>query len=160
MPTPRTGRPVGRPPRPLEEKLRLGNPGGRALPPSSTSTLTRLASGDSPKPPRGLGPAGSAVWLKVWSAGASWLHPDADFVLVELLAKGADEHEVLADWLTGEADRHWYEYNGRRYPHPVVKQLRDLEAQLTAWLSMLGFSPSDRVRLGVWLVRTEGEFEA
>jgi len=55
------------------------------------------------------------------------------------------KHEVLAYWLTGEAGRHWYEHNGRRYPHSVVKQLRDLEAQLTAWLSML---------------RTDWEFEA
>jgi hypothetical protein len=41
----------------------------------------------------------------------------------------------------------------------LVKQKTELNAQITAWLSLLGFTPSDRARLGLAEIRVANELD-
>jgi phage terminase small subunit len=43
--------------------------------------------------------------------------------------------------------------------HPAVKQVDQLDAQNTAWMSLLGFTPSDRARLGLAEIRVANELD-
>jgi len=43
--------------------------------------------------------------------------------------------------------------------HPMVNQLKELRVQMTTWLSAIGFSPSDRARLGLAEVRVRDELD-
>lgn len=149
-----TGRPKGRPSKPTEVKRALGNPGHRPLP-------------DVQKPGQGLAPVtsvpaapslgmdGQALWDRLWSAGEKWLSPDGDYALMELLCRATDESEFLRRSLSlGEVPRHYVLPNGSFVSHPYVTQLKELRLQMTAWLAALGFSPTDRARLGLAEVRT------
>jgi hypothetical protein len=52
----------------------------------------------------------------------------------------------------------WYEMpNGVLANHPAFTQANILHTQQTAWLVSLGFSPSDRARLGLTQVRVWDE---
>lgn len=148
-----TGRPRGRPAKPTEVHRALGNPSRLSLP-------------DAPGPGDGLpgvdgvpelpvlGERGSELWVELWSAGESWLSPTVDRHVIEMLCQAADEAEDLRQKLTtGEVDRFYVIANGQHVTHPYVTQLKDLRVQMTAWLSALGFSPTDRARLGVGEVR-------
>jgi P27 family predicted phage terminase small subunit len=149
-----TGRPNGRPPKPLEVKRNLGNPGKRELPqvpkPSSNKRLEAVSS--IPKPPRDLGKKGKLMWTTVWEAGQQTKHiaPLHDAQLILMLCYAVDEAEFLRTELaSGNVDRVYLMSNGAYAPHPYVKELANLRTQITAWLSMLGFSPTDRSRLGI-----------
>ena len=149
-----TGRPNGRPPKPTEVKRALGNPGKRPLPTPNRpgSGLTPVT--DTPTPPT-LGPDGLELWIRLWTAGKSWLSPDGDYAVMELLCRATDESEFLRRSLAlGEVPRHYVLPNGSFVSHPYVTQLKELRSQMTAWLSSLGFSPTDRARLGLAEVKT------
>jgi P27 family predicted phage terminase small subunit len=148
-----TGRPRGRPAKPTEVHRALGNPSRLSLP-------------DAPGPGDGLpgvdgvpelpvlGERGSELWVELWTAGESWLSPTVDRPLIEMLCQAVDEAEELRVKLTtGEVDRFYVVANGQQVTHPYVNQLKDLRVQITAWLAALGFSPTDRARLGVGEVR-------
>lgn len=149
-----TGRPNGRPPKPTEVKRALGNPGHRPLPSPAKpgEGLTPVTS--IPAMPS-LGLDGSVLWERLWKAGIKWLSPDGDYAVMELLCRATDESEFLRRALSlGEVPRHYVLPNGSFVSHPYVTQLKELRAQMTAWLSALGFSPTDRARLGLAEVRT------
>jgi len=64
---------VGRPPKPVEQKRRIGNPGGRKLPtltvvPMPTVDDVRIPDPHRPlmKKPDGSPGAGGQLWLLVW----------------------------------------------------------------------------------------------
>jgi P27 family predicted phage terminase small subunit len=148
-----TGRPRGRPAKPVEVHRALGNPSRLNLP-------------DAPGPGEGLpgvdgvpvapvlGDKGLELWTELWTAGRTWLSPTVDRVLIEMVCQAADEAEMLRVALaSGEVDRFYVVSNGQQVTHPYVNQLKELRVQITAWLSALGFSPSDRVRLGLGEVR-------
>jgi P27 family predicted phage terminase small subunit len=149
-----TGRPNGRPPKPVEVKRNLGNPGKRELPPVPTpdSNKRLKAVSNIPKPPRDLGKKGKLMWNTVWEAGQQTGHiaPLHDAQLILMLCQAVDEAEFLRNELvSGNVDRVYLMSNGAYAPHPYVKDLANLRTQITAWLSMLGFSPTDRSRLGI-----------
>jgi P27 family predicted phage terminase small subunit len=155
-----TGRPTGRPAKPVERKRATGNPGGRALPDAPMPGEGLPSSGAAPVAPAGLADHGRALWADVWQAGRSWLSPEADRPLVESLCHAADEAEGLRAALAdGSTPRYYEMLNGAIVTHPAVTQLRDLRVQRTAWLSMLGFSPADRSRLGLAEVRVRDELD-
>jgi hypothetical protein len=130
------GRPVGRPPKPLEEKLRTGNPGRRPLPDRATLTALPAAAGP-PEPARPLGQAGRALWNRVWGAGATWLAELVDAEQVLILCEQADERAALRVKVLRDGE--WRERAA----------LRALDAQIMDGLAVLGFNPVDRARLGV-----------
>lgn len=149
-----TGRPNGRPPKPTEVKRNLGNPGKRELPdvpqPSSNKRLKAVSS--IPKAPRELGKKGKLMWTTIWEAGEQTKHiaPLHDAQLILMLCHTVDEADFLRTELaSGNVERVYLMSNGAYAPHPYVKELANLRTQITAWLSMLGFSPTDRARMGI-----------
>ncbi len=129
---------------------RTGKPTGRTKKPTSSPRFGAATSFAALPPPEGLSSYGVDVWNRVWSAGQHYLSPTQDRLLVEKLCKKLDLIRDLEEWLSVEVEHRWYTTsNGQTVTHPAVKQIEQADAQATAWLSMLGFSPSDRARLGI-----------
>lgn len=148
-----TGRPNGRPPKPVEQKRLLGNPGHRHLPDAPAPGQGLPGVSDIPAVPV-LGVDGTELWIEIWESGKSWLSPKADRAIVRLLCQAYDEHEQIRRALAiGEVPRHYVLPNGSYVSHPYVTQMTSLRSQMTAWYSALGFSPADRARLGLGEVR-------
>ena len=138
--------PRGRPPKPIELKRLTGNPGKRALPDQKELVLLPSAY-DIPEPQRPLMPAGREMWDRVWGMGQTWLSPNTDLEILLMTCELMDERwnlraRVMRDQRPEER-----------------KQLRDLDKQLVANLSLLGFTPTDRSRLGVAEVKRVSKLE-
>ena len=154
-----TGRPSGRPPKPTEVKRLLGNPGHRPIPDKPMPGEGLQGAKDIPEPPA-LGLDGTVLWNQLWSAGKQWLSPDADYQILTLLCQAQDEAEEIRRAIAiGEVPRFYKLPNGSFVSHPLVIQLKELRAQSTGWLASLGFSPSDRARLGLAEVRHSDAFD-
>jgi P27 family predicted phage terminase small subunit len=96
------------------------------------------------------------LWERVWGAGRQWLSPDADYPLISMLCQAQDEAEDIRRLLaSGEEERFYVVGNGQKVTSPLVSQLKDLRVQITAWLAALGYSPTDRSRLGLGEVRQQ-----
>jgi hypothetical protein len=135
----------GRPPKPIEQKRLAGNPGKRPLP---NGTLALLPSQyDSPEPHRPLGAPGKELWDRVWDMGNSWISPNSDLEILLITCELIDERWNLRATVMRD---------GRPEDR---KALRDLDRQLIANLSLLGFSPTDRSRLGVAEVKARSKLE-
>jgi hypothetical protein len=128
----------GRPPKPVEEKRRLGNPGKRALPTSGALAIVE--------------PIGKTMadWSaldafdQVMSDGVNWL-ARTDAPTLALLREMLEERQVLrAAVLAGAGDR---------------RQLRELDKQIAERLSALGFDPAARSRLGLAEVKRVSKLE-
>lgn len=137
------------PPKPVEIKRRTGNPGKRPLPVTPTAIVA--ASTSVPAPPDGVGEVGRAAWSRAWQVGSAWLAP-SDALMVEQAAQLVDD---IAGWQAAiEAEGATYVTDsGMVRAHPAVGQINVLRRELRATLSLLGFSPSDRARLGLTEVR-------
>lgn len=140
--------PMGRPPKPIEQKRLLGNPGKRKLPQEGSLVLLPSMY-EVPEPPRPLvTQAAKELWERTWTMGQTWLSPQTDIELLLMTCEMVDERwnlriKVLQDNRPEER-----------------KGLRDLERQLVANLSLLGFTPTDRSRLGVAEVKRVSKLEA
>lgn len=140
--------PMGRPPKPIEQKRLLGNPGKRPLPQEGSLVLLPSMY-EVPEPPRPLvTQAAKDLWERTWTMGQTWLSPQTDIELLLMTCEMVDERwnlriKVLQDNRPEER-----------------KGLRDLERQLVANLSLLGFTPTDRSRLGVAEVKKISKLEA
>jgi len=139
---------MGRPPKPIEQKRALGNPGRRPLP--TEGSLVLLPSMyEIPEPPRPIvTEAAKALWNRTWTMGQTWLSPQTDIELLLMTCEMVDERwnlriKVLQDNRPEER-----------------KGLRDLEKQLISNLSLLGFTPTDRSRLGLAEVKKVSKLEA
>lgn len=136
---------TGRPPKPLEQKMKLGNPGKRALPEPKIQLLPSLY--EVPTPSRPLSKYGMELWDRIWSAGSVWLNAETDFELFMITCEMVDEYinlrtRVIRDNRMDER-----------------KALRVLEKNITANLSLLGFSPTDRSRLGLQTMKAQSRLE-
>ena len=73
--------PAGRPPKPIEQKRLLGNPGKRPLPDESSVIL--MAQADiPPEPTRPLLKYGQELWDRIWSMGATWVSDKTDLEIL------------------------------------------------------------------------------
>lgn len=136
----------GRPPKPIEQKRLTGNPGKRALP-SRDSVVLLPSAYEIPEPHRPLQKPGLELWESIWGMAQTWLSPATDKELLLMTCELLDERwnlriKVLRDNRPEER-----------------KALRDLDRQLVANLSLLGFSPTDRSRLGVAEVKRQSKLE-
>ena len=133
MATPRTGKPAGRSRKPVYGPQNVATQNFSALP-----------------PPADFSPYEAKLWIGIWSAGQGHLSPTQDRLLVERVCRKLGLITRLEEWLSDDVTRRWYTTsNGQTVSHPAVKQIEQADAQATAWLSMLGFSASDRARLGI-----------
>jgi phage terminase small subunit len=133
---------MGRPPVPIEQKRLLGNPGRRPLPePENLQQLERVKK--VPEPPRQLFEAGQALWNRVWESGLNWISPHSDLELLIMTCEQIDERVRLRTsvWNNNRSDER--------------KALRALDREIVNNLSLLGFTPADRTRLGVAEVKNQ-----
>lgn len=127
----------GRKPKPIEQKIRMGNAGKRKLP--IIAPITTIINTDIPEPHRPLidsGP-GLQLWTGVWTSGCVWLRRDTDVEMVMMVCEQTDERAVLRTKVFRDGD--WRDR----------ASLRTLEKLISQNLSVLGFSPTDRARLGM-----------
>ena len=136
----------GRPSKPIEQKRLLGNPGKRALPDQSTITLIPMAK-STPEPTRPLLKYGRELWDKVWDTGINWISPNTDTELLLMTCEMIDERWNLRVQVMTNND-------------PKDRRgLRELDKAIVSNLSLLGFSPSDRSRLGLAEVKKMSKLE-
>jgi hypothetical protein len=137
---------MGRPPKPTELKRLQGNPGKRALPKETEMILLPAAIG-IPEPSRPLLKYGQEMWDRIWNMGNSWISPTTDIELVLMTAEMVDERWNLRVKVMGSDD-------------PKMRRgLRELDKMIVSNLSLLGFSPTDRMRLGVAEVKKQSKLE-
>lgn len=129
------------PPKPVERKRALGNPGKRPLPDLASVVVLPAVSDDLPDPPRPLGPEGTRMWARVWHGGRSWISGSSDLDLVLLLCESMDERLSLRMRVLRGGD--WRDRVA----------LRSLDSQIGQMLGQLAFTPVERSRLGVAEVR-------
>ena len=138
--------PAGRPTKPIEQKRLIGNPGKRALPEQSAIMLIPQAS-QTPEPARPLLKYGQELWNRVWESGINWISPNTDLEILLMTCELIDERwnlrvRVMTD--NNPKDR---------------RGLRELDKQIVSNLGLLGFTPSDRSRLGVAEVKKMSKLE-
>lgn len=125
--------------------MATGRPNGRPKTPKRNAEPLK----DIPQSPPHLDAAGVAIWNLVWTEGAEWLTP-ADYYAVLTLAEAWSEKEHLRSLIaTGLEQRVIDHVNGSRVTNPVVHQLKEAKAAVQTGLSALGFTPTDRARLGL-----------
>jgi hypothetical protein len=138
--------PAGRPPKPIEQKRLLGNPGKRALPDeSSVILLPQVLS--KPEPTRPLLKYGQELWDRIWGMGATWVSDKTDLELLMMTCEMVDERWNLRVKVMQSDDA------------SMRRGLRELDRQIVSNLSLLGFTPSDRARLGVAEVKAKSKLE-
>jgi hypothetical protein len=139
--------PAGRPSKPTEIKRKLGNPGRRPLPDSSVvQYLDPVVS--VPDPARPLLKYGLEFWDKVWGSGLSWISANTDAELLLMTCELVDERWNLRVRVMQSND--WRER----------RALRELDDRIIRNLSLLGFTPADRSKLGVAEVKAISKMEA
>jgi hypothetical protein len=122
----------------------LGNPGKRALP-SNAIEIAMVT--ETPEPTRPLLKYGQELWDKVWSMGATWISPNTDSELLLMTCEMIDERWNLRVKVMQTDDAR------------LRRGLRELDRQIVSNLSLLGFSPADRSRLGVAEVKAVSKLE-
>lgn len=138
--------PAGRPSKPIEQKRLLGNPGKRALPDEDSVILLERAE-QTPEPTRPLLKYGQELWDRIWGMGATWVSDKTDIELLMMTCEMIDERWNLRVKVMQNDD-------------PRMRRgLRELDRQIVSNLSLLGFTPSDRARLGVAEIKAKSKLE-
>lgn len=155
-----TGRPSGRPAKPVESHRIAGNPSKKKLPNAPMPGKGLSSATDIPTPPDDLYDDGLALWDYIWTAGKQWLSPDSDHLIIKRLCEAEDEYQQIRRALWDGTVRRYYEVsNGQLVSHPLIGQYEKLRVQMTSWMAAIGFSPSDRARLGLAEVRVRDELD-
>ena len=114
--------------------------------------VLKLADGFKPMPtpraPKGLGEVGRRWWSALWQGGERWLDTESDFLLIEFICRAQDRLAEIEKVLTTEG-RYYETKQSQKLPHPAVADSKSVSAQIVSWLSLCGFTPTDRARLGV-----------
>lgn len=136
---------LGRPTQPIEQKRLKGTLRPDRLPANAPLATLSHYEGE-PEPKTSLGEQGLAFWSQAWAT--PWLSQLSDYWLVLLTAQALDEREqVRLALIESPSDRR------------LRATLRELDKQVISTYSLLGFSPSDRSRLGVAEVKKESKLD-
>lgn len=108
-------------------------------------TITKRV--DAPPCPRGLKRHGRSEWAKIWAVGP-WLNPEQDYPWVEMIARAYDDIDTFRERVT-EDGLIVKGYAGQTVAHPLIAEIRKCEDTIRRCLSILGYSPTDRARLGL-----------
>ena len=139
--------PAGRPSKPIEVKRKLGNPGRRPLPNQQEIQMFDPVV-SVPEPARPLLKYGREFWDKVWLNGLQWISVNTDSELLLMTCELVDERWNLRVRVMQSND--WRER----------RALRELDDRIIRNLSLMGFTPADRSRLGVAEVKAISKMEA
>ena len=135
----------GRPPVPTELKRLRGTLRPGRLP-ANAPLIALVEPVEAPTEPLGLSDSGLAFWEAAW--GCSWISQNSDYFLVLMTAEALSERDTLRDLVLSEPG------------NPKARSgLRELDRQLVSQLALLGFTPSDRARLGLAEVKKESKLE-
>jgi P27 family predicted phage terminase small subunit len=141
---------TGRPPKPIEQKKRLGNPGKRPLPDPVLAVVpadVTHINGHGPKD-------GMELVQALMDAGAKeWVSETDALATMRLVKEAWDERARLKDIIDEEG--YTQIVKDRVWARPEVSMLREVEKQLTVWLAQLGLNPADRGRLGLAKVQAK-----
>ena len=137
---------TGRPPKPVELKRVQGNPGKRALPDEKAMILLPAAE-TIPEPSRPLLKYGREMWDRIWGMGQLWISPTSDYELCLMTCEMIDERWNLRVKVMSSEDA------------KLRRGLRELDRTIVSNLSLLGFSPTDRMRLGIAEVKKQSRLE-
>ena len=127
----------GRPAKPLELRVKQGNPGKRPLP---QMTTVGIAPGKAPPVPATLKAAGTKRWRQLWEVASVWLGP-SDSPAVELVC-------ILEDDLATLRRR----YNGTKRPEMKIQwywAVSRARQELMSAYNHLGLTPTARAKLGL-----------
>jgi hypothetical protein len=130
------------PPKPAELKRQLGNPGKRAMP-----KPLEYVEGGYIEPVRPLEFAGKQLWDSAMTTGQNWIARNSDTQLLLMVCEQMDRRTDLISKI--EETQEWRLY----------RALHDLEKMISTNLSLLGFTPSDRTRLGLAEVKAASKLE-
>lgn len=133
------------PAKPVEMKRQLGNLGRRPLP--DAASMIPLEAGRV-EPSVELGPSGMRLWDSVFEHGGLWVSGRTDVHLLTLVCQQLDRRDVLMESFDLDpTDR------------KIVMSLNETEKLIASNLGLLGFTPSDRARLGLAEVRAKSKLE-
>ena len=138
--------PAGRPPKPVEMKRQEGNPGKRKLPDEKNIVLMQQVQ-TVPEPTRPLLKYGMELWERIWGMGATWISDKTDIELLMMTCEMIDERWNLRIKVMQSDDA------------KLRRGLRELDKQIVSSLSLLGFTPADRARLGWAEVKAKSKLE-
>jgi hypothetical protein len=143
---------LGRPPKPVEQKRRVGrapgrDSGGRKLPEPRDVVALPMGPAGGPEMPADLLLPGRELWAQVWTDGLSWISPVTDLAEATEACRLADDVAVARE-----------RYRATREPADA-RTVAALSKSLTEALSVLGFNPTARSRLGVAEVRRVSALE-
>jgi hypothetical protein len=128
---------TGRPPKPVEQHRRTGtfdasrhNRGALAAVEAVDAKPFELEAAD--------------VFADIMAAGAPWF-ARTDGIRLSMLRESLEERSRLLPLAESSSE--------------ARKQLRDLNKEISEWLSLLGFDPAARTRLGLAEVKARSKFE-
>jgi hypothetical protein len=135
---------MANPGKPAEEKRRIGSRNYK--PGEDVIELERVAG--VPEPLRRLDSSGLSLWVRIWNMGSNWISPNTDIELLQIVCEQLDERDVLRDYVA--------EHVEARFERSA---LRELDKTIRSNLSLLGFTPTDRMKLGVAEVKRQNIVE-
>ena len=136
--------PTGRPATPIERKRAIGTLRNDRLP-NQPIAITQPET--PPQPPVDLGGEGLKFWEQVFTA-APWISHRTDLALVTMTAQQFDERDALRTLVSEQPE------------NPRLRSgLRELEKAITGNLAQMGFTPSDRSRLGFAEIKKESKLD-
>lgn len=122
-----------------------GNPGKRAI--RTNDAIAPLEYGYI-EPSVELGLVGKQFWDSIFGAGELWISIKTDTQLVQLVCEQLDRRELIKEQIQADpTDPTWY------------RQANEVEKAIVTGLSLLGFSPADRTRLGLVSAKTKTKLE-
>lgn len=133
------------PPKPTELKILQGNPGEHKL--RVNDAIAPLEYGYV-APPDDLRESGLELWNQIFGRGELWISIRTDTQLVAQVCRQMDRRDELSR-------RFWEEPESR----VVNMSLLETEKAIVNGLSLLGFTPADRTRLGLVSARTKSKLE-
>jgi hypothetical protein len=134
------------PGKPAEVKRKLGAKGYAKDVPDGVMVIPAVSA--IPEPLKPLSGSGLDLWDRTWQRGFSWLSANTDVQLLQMVCEQLDERDALRAYVIDNIEA-WHERSA----------LRELEKSIRSNLSLLGFTPTDRMKLGVAEVKVESKME-
>lgn len=131
------------PGKPMEQKRLLGSRSYK----EPIGEIHPISNG-RPEPLNRLEESGLNLWQSTWNLGESWLSDQTDIFLLQMTCEQLDERDQLRIYVMDNIEA-WHERAA----------LRQLERDIASNLSMLGFTPTDRSKLGFTLAKTKSKLQ-
>jgi P27 family predicted phage terminase small subunit len=132
-------------------------PRGRTPKPVAPPIAVVPAAETTPKPPARLGKTGRDTWQRTWTSCAAWLNL-SDYRLIERLAQLADDREAMRT-IVAQDGLMTLGSTGQWRAHPLLTEIRAIEAAMLRIETELGIGPLARKRLGVATVTTRSTLD-